>query len=387
MKKIIYHPSTYFGGASVLFYRLFTANNYKDFYLIDCLNGFTEKKVGNHCKLILNNDKKSLLEKITSDDIIICISTQIRSLLNDLNKLNANPKILIWIVHPYEASLIFFPFAKKITSKLGYYLGKTYIKSYFRKYSKLQSFIINNSGNSIFYMDAACIRATNYFLNLDLTSYENNESCILPIPFIPYEKKIKTRFFLKNQLNLGYFGRIEDFKSPPLCSLLNDISNSNLKIKIHIIGNGRDLKKIKNEYSEKLNIVFLGEMNNSDAREYIYNNIDIMFCMGTAALDTASMGIPTVLLNASNKVIEQKYNWLYNTNGFTLGDYIDAPWFKEEGSSFIDIVKYTYENIILVSEKNSNYAFSYHSIDNVINKIISNANKSDIRLNDLKAIF
>ncbi|WP_166185588.1 glycosyltransferase family 4 protein [Providencia sp. M-8] len=387
MKTFIYHPSTYFGGASVLFYRLFTANNYKEFYFIDCINGFTQKKVGDHCKLILNTDKEKLSNEINDNDIIICISTQISGLLNDLSNLNVNPKILIWIVHPYEASLIFFPFAKRITSKLGYDLGRAYIKTYYKKYKTLQNFIMNNSGKSLFYMDTACIRATDYFLNLNLASHKNNESYLLPIPFIPYEKEIKTNFFFNGELNLGYFGRIEDFKSPPLRSLLNDILNSKLKIKTHIIGNGRDLKKIKDEFSKKLDIIFLGEMDNLDARKYIYDNIDIIFCMGTAALDTASMGVPTVLLNPSNKVINQKYNWLYHTDGFTLGDYTDSPWFEEDGNSFTNIIEHINTNIMLVSKRNHEYVFYYHSIDSVINKVMSNITKSNIKLNDLKALF
>ena len=47
--------------------------------------------------------------------------------------------------------------------------------------------------------------------------------------------------------------------------------------------------------------------------------------MGTAALEGAKLGIPTILLDISYKSIKSEYNyrWLYERDGKTLGDNIN----------------------------------------------------------------
>ncbi|HEM6846614.1 hypothetical protein OKT23_17230 [Providencia rettgeri] len=383
-KIIIFHPSSYFGGASVLFSRIYNhamVNNINLIY-IDEEDGYTKSRNMNSKNIYTLS--QNLNNLITNDDIIICTTTQINMMKKYLSNITKNPKVILWVVHPYEASIYFFKgIHKAFKSPLKYVMSKFLVNLQYRKKNKLVKFINAQSGNSLFFMDASCINATNYFLNTKIATASEN---IIPIPYkSDFQPLKKNKNIEKNIINIAYFGRVEDFKTAPIISLLQELSELRIKEKIvfHIIGGGRSLPHIMNKFDKKLTIVSLGMMENQKAKIYINDQVDILFAMGTAAIDGASIGTATVMLNASNSIKKQQYDWLYLSNGFSLGDYIDSPWFISPSKTLYDIIQDWKINHELISAYGEQYVIKNHDIDAVMKKLISKAEKVNLRLDDL----
>ncbi|MFH6896548.1 hypothetical protein ACHCAL_21165 [Providencia huaxiensis] len=384
-KLVIFHPTSYFGGASVLFSRIYNyaIENNVDIIYIDDDNGYTKSRNVNK-KQIYSIDQ-NLNNLISEDDVIICTTTQIKMLKRYLSDLTENPRVMLWVVHPYEASLHFFRGNRRVLKlPFKYATSKILINSQHKKRKEIIKFINQYVGNSLFFMDAPCINATNYFLDTKLVANLDN---IIPIPYqhITFTRNEKKHIKKDNSINLSYFGRVEHFKTGPLISLLNELSKIKdvNRIIFHIIGDGQDLSRIISKFSKKMTIISLGLMENEDAKAYMKENIDILFAMGTAAIDGASLGIPTVLLNASNSARKQRYDWLYKEQGFSLGDYSDAPWFCSPIKNLRHIIDEFNANSEELSIKSFIHVDKKHSIQNVVKHIIQNKDGTTLRLSEL----
>jgi hypothetical protein len=383
-KIIIFHPSNYFGGASVLFSRIFKQAIQKnlDIIYIDLEDGYTKTREENQENIFtLNDDLNSL---ISNDDVILCITTQVKLLKKYLSNIHSNPKVILWVVHPYEASIYFYRgFHKALKLPYSYILLKILTIAQYKKTKSLSHFVAKYSGNSIYFMDSSTISATNYFLNTDIKIKDSN---IIPIPYIDNTDNTDNADRRKSQsINMAYFGRVESFKSPPLISLLSELCTLKIKNKInfYILGDGKDAKMIVDMFKKKINIIPLGFIENDKAKLFMKENIDILFAMGTAAIDGASIRIPTVLLNASNSVQEQKYDWLHNTNGYSLADYIDAPWFISPNKKLDDIITDWINNRELLSINAFEYVNRNHSISNIVDLISSRNTNSVLKLHEI----
>ena len=101
---------------------------------------------------------------------------------------------------------------------------------------------------------------------------------------------------------------------------------SSFSFDLKIIGDGPYLKNLISLKSKvSYEIHFENEIKANQLDNYLINNCSILFAMGTAALEGAKLGIPTVLLDISYKKISKEYNyrWLYERDGMTLGENIN----------------------------------------------------------------
>lgn len=386
MKIFIYHPSKFFGGASVLFFRIFCFGRDKtNLYFIDCEGGFSHSRVPDDDRILLCDDHERLKCEISDDDVVICVSSGIRKLKSEFKILGLNPRVLIWVVHPYEASIRYFKNARKITTTLGCQFGKVFIKLFFCKYKEIRKFISSYSGESVFFMDAATVKSTNYFLDLKIEEDRN----LLPIPYLANEQlrwhTDTVKRIDKNNLRIAYFGRVEEFKFPPLVALLTSIVNSEIcsKVSVTIIGGGKDLDALKEKFEGKLDIQFLGLIENEKAKKFMAENIDLVFAMGTAALDSSSLSIPTILLNPSNKELKQNFKWLYMTHGNTLGEYIESPWFIDDGISLENVVIDCIERHNYHADKSREYVEKNHNMNLVFNQLVAYCCDTKLRVGNI----
>lgn len=386
MKIFIYHPSLFFGGASVLFYRIFFfGKNLTNLYFIDCDGGFAHSRSPLESRILMCDDHERLKKEISDDDVIICVSSSIRKLKSEFELLDLNPRVLIWVVHPYEASIRYFKNARKITTTLGCVCGKYFINLFYSKYKKTRDFISRYEGDSIFFMDSAAVRSTNYFLDLNI----NEERSLLPIPYYESEAldfyKPRVKIVNISNLKIAYFGRVEEFKFPPVAALLTSIANSEIcsRVSITIIGDGKGLDALKKRFEGKLDIQFLGRVENESAKRFMTENIDLVFAMGTAALDSSTLGIPTILLNPSNKESKQKFKWLYTTHGKNLGEYTDSPWFVDDGLSLEQVISDCIEKYDFHAEKSREYVENNHGMNVVFNQLMTSCQHAKLRINNI----
>lgn len=390
---IIFHPSHYFGGVSVLYSRLYAALSSNTSYkvkVIDYKDGFLRKEISeDECnkKIIgfpnCNEDDKKLLE-MTDNYVVLMSSTQVRKAKAYFSQYQIDPTIVVGVYHPFEASIQFVFKARRLLSSFGYRGIKYYQYIFPWTRRNILSFVKKGvSSNGLYFMDMACYRATSYFLNLDV-QYEKNINFI-PVPF---SSKPRVKVNKKEGLNFGYVGRIEDFKTLPLINLISDLNELNLeRINLYVIGDGKDLESIKKLVEvkyKKINTIFFGALPNDKTREIMQEYVDIAACMGTAALDTSSLGLPTILLNPIERnVAEYRYNWLHLSKDFVLGDYADAPWYVENGKKLEELVQEAKSNYTELSLQSINYVKENHSMETVCQSIINLAKSSSFKLSDV----
>lgn len=392
---IIFHPSYYFGGVSVLYSRLYvelSSSKICKVKVIDYKDGFIGSKIlanqiSEQFISFPNCDKDSIdALKTTEDYVVLMSSTQIHRAKSFFSKYGINPTVLVGVYHPFEASVEFIFKARRLLSFFDYRLIKYYQYLFPLSKNRTLSFVEQGvSLNGLYFMDMACYNATSYFLNLK-SDYDRKVK-LIPVP-VPVKNNPAKQIDKSQSLSFGYIGRVEDFKTMPLIEFISALSELNLdKIKMYIIGDGRDLSFLKQLVKSNYNnvdITFLGALSNEKSQEIFKNYVDIAACMGTAALDTASLGLPTIVLNPLEKKVENyRYNWLHLNKNFILGDYADAPWFLNDGKTVRELIEEASNSYLEMSLESINYVKNNHSVEVVSQSIVDSANKSSFKLSDI----
>ena len=89
-----------------------------------------------------------------------------------------------------------------------------------------------------------------------------------------------------------------------------------------VIGSGRDLEKVRSFVKdlEEINIEFVGEVPFEEATLHI-SRLDLLFAMGTSALEGAKQFVPTILTDYSFDAIKGLYRFqmIYQKEGYSVG--------------------------------------------------------------------
>ena len=105
--------------------------------------------------------------------------------------------------------------------------------------------------------------------------------------------------------------------------------------------------------------------------------------MGSAALNCASLGIPTILLDISYKEVKgnYKFTWLHNRDGYTLGDKLNNKNLYKNNQSLERCINEYLEKPELISKMSYQYVVENHSLERVSNLLLENIKKSSLSFN------
>lgn len=328
---IFYFPYYKIGGVSQLFLRL-SAELTKDYnvYLVDFREGAMAKLIPNGVNFIDFDEVTSYPE----NSVLVLQSLPIWN-IKDIDKFPRDTKLFFWNLHP----LNFYPYIFSIYSKNN--LKKILARilnplSLFRriKLSKLLTYLSDN--NALVFMDEENrSRTQSFFPDVSLPHK------LLPITSGGVQETAK--FKNSEVIKCCWIGRIVDFKLYILIHTIERLNAASTKIQpieMAIIGDGDEMfdLKVACEKFCDINIKFLGEMNPSDLDKYLANNVDVLFAMGTSALEGASRKIPTLLLDYTYNKIEglYKFDYIFNKTGYSLGTEFDSLMHTEKTSSLED---------------------------------------------------
>ena len=129
-------------------------------------------------------------------------------------------------------------------------------------------------------------------------------------------------------INIGVLGRIDGDKVYSILNLIDNLINLDINkiINLHIIGDGVHREFFEQEIARygyllrNINILMHGIMVKDELNHFMANNIDILFAMGTSALEGAAIHLPTVIIPSnSHKFNNNDYVWLHNSKKYCLG--------------------------------------------------------------------
>lgn len=226
--------------------------------------------------------------------------------------------------------------------------------------------------------------------------FENLNYSTILIPIDIYDK-IDRDIISDDEINIAYIGRDSSWKILPFIHLIEDLIllNSNKKINIYLFSDNCDaylqyIKKFNIRLPNNLQIINYNNYNAKQIKEILATNVDILFAMGTSLLEGASIGIPTVILDAFDKKInfKYKYRWLYDEAGYSLGMPI---WImpNKNGDSLKSILDQIYQNkeFVELSNKSYLYAKNYHDINKIVEDFLVYVHQTELRLKDLYWVY
>ncbi len=192
-----------------------------------------------------------------------------------------------------------------------------------------------------------------------------------------------------NVINLCWVGRLADFKVSILNRVISDIYNyaekNNQNIVFTIIGNGDYKKNVVKKESRWLKFVDVSYIVPGKLDDFLLTQ-DMLFAMGTSALDGARLGLPVVRLDYSYTKIPDYYlyKYFYEIKGFSLGQKVSRRCFFNGGHTMSDILGDFKQSRDLISNKNYEFYKKNHSISAGSSLFLEYIDQSSLVWSDLK---
>ena len=373
MKILLFHKSNILGGAETLIIRTAQMLSNIGYKVIVCVvNGFYNEYISDLDILDISLNKYTL----ECDDIIITFPIYIRSL--DRYFEHYDNRVLYWTVHFYNLRN-FYPFISTLQRKsklVNYFVDKVIFRKRYLRLKKQIKAAINHK--MLFFMD---VGVKNHVL--DYYNFMDNMiryNSILPIPvsvnkfnsvnFIETTKKITQC----KKIRVGFIGRLDRFKVFPINKVLSDF----IKIKevfrgyefiFKVIGAGNDKNLI--EIPACLVVDFVGEIEYSKLFDYVKEEIDLVFAMGTTALEAALCLKPVILLDVMyNKCdFNYKYRYIYESRGYSLGELVENENDVFGKHSLLEVIDSVINNYEEIAVKSNNYVILNHSEINITKQL------------------
>jgi len=383
MKTVaFYFPYYEVSGVPVLFSNLadyFSKNYQFKISVIDFEEGYMSSslKGNNKIEKIIFETSKPLLIDV---DIVIMQSILPFAIRPEI-KFSTNTRIMFWNLHPDNLIPNLFPFA--VVRKYYPNIYRNILSIFWNKKLKLMKEFVMNSIqlNSLLFMDSANSNNTKFFLSTEI-----NNSFFLPIACsngVKREDKINKNVA---ELNFSWIGRICDFKIHILNYLILKLSEAakklKLKVNLHVIGDGPLMQKLNsNNYLHKFfNVIFLGTLDKEKVDFYLNSNIDINASMGTSVLESAKLGIPSIVLDYAFYPINfnYKFRWLHDTKYYDLAHLIKKSDDKSKSYEITDIILEFINDRKNLSERSYNYYISNHSLEAVAENLKKQIEKSKL---------
>jgi len=377
---IFYFPYKEIGGVSVLFLRM--ANELKQkytVYIVDYSDGYMGSRIPEGVKFID-------FEKVEAypENSILVVQSANPWTFSDIKKFHPDTRVFFWNLHPNN----FFPYIysnlssmkiKRIFSWLLRPLSYLRIK----KIKKTINYLSKNK--SLVFMDSENYNKTSaFFPSIKI------QKKILPI--MSESSEVVNIHGDLDPLRCCWIGRITDFKVyilEHLLQRLNNITGMICKINFTIVGQGEQLDWLKEKVRDlnRIKIEYIDEISSNQLDDYLIEHVDVLFAMGTSALEGACRHIPTFLLNYSYKPLKKNYsfNYLYESNDLSLGSLINQSMYEIESTlekKLLEII----ENYPVVSQKCYEYWENNYSPQVVIEKFENFVNLSEANIKEMNSL-
>ena len=242
--------------------------------------------------------------------------------------------------------------------------------------------------HAIFFMDEENVSATRRFLGAKI-----DDPIYLPIPVgSPPATLVSPRQRGADDiLRLVWVGRIADFKHSIIARAITDIEDycarTGARVALTIVGNGPYLALLQAHATtfRHVTIEFIDGVAPDQLDAFLSERADIVLAMGTAALDGARLGIPTILLDPSYGPVSDayRYRWLFEERGFTLGRILFGARSYPSGRTLEALLEAYRHNATDLAERTAAYVQANHAMPVVASKLVTNLENATYTWRDL----
>lgn len=376
-KIVFYFPYREECGVPVLFLRMarWIAQYHSDeyeVYVCDYPDGAMARNIE-------KDDKVKVYESGTSEGIIIkngdflIMQSMIPYYWPKELHLEQKAKVFYWTLHfrNLTPSLLPFPGLRDLPyNNLSIYrCCSLFYKDLINGISKMINDMMAH--NAHYYMDISTQKQTELHTYIQMPTGMD----YLPVPASDYKGPLKIYNPTKDVIDACWLGRISYEKTPILIHILEKCSQyalqHNKRIHFHVLGFGEyagkiDNLHIENEFFTKTAVTSI-RFNEID--NYLLSNVDIMFAMGTSALESAKLGIPTVLVDYTStcKPINGDYifNYIDKRVGYDLAHCISDNDLEADNNSLNIIFEQLLNNYNIVAANSRKHFCEKHSLTSV----------------------
>lgn len=321
MPRIVFcYPSRIIGGAELLFLRLYRYLKEQgvNVRLVEYRNSGVYRRLGISEEHLVEVESIFRLGNIDCDTFVTTPNLSFDGLYG-LN-LPAAAKLVFWSLHPLNCLPILpFGFYKRApTESLMRRLIDVSVLAAQYSFAR-RLFSLADQREGLYFMDAENWRMAERGLRMRLVDR------FIPIPVdevAPAPLK-RDRPRVDAPISIFWVGRLVDFKIGALVRLIQDLEQrakqSSRRIVLHVVGSGAEVPCD----AEMLSVRFRGDLPPAELKRVLASECDVLFAMGTSALEGAALGIATVLVMPTYQPIgrPRQYLPLFNTKDFDLGSF------------------------------------------------------------------
>jgi hypothetical protein len=210
----------------------------------------------------------------------------------------------------------------------------------------------------------------------------------LPIPIDNVVDVESTSYIVNDTFTISYVGRSVVWKIQPMVKVIADLISTRLESEVQINIVCDDVELFTQTLLKYVSLagIKLNFFENLDSFELsnLLKKSDMHFSMGTAALDGAKLGIPTILIDGSYDIFPKnyRYRWIYETNDLNLGRIISKNTSTFDGIHALDeLVTCIKKDKLEIGKKCQQYTLRNYHVSSVIEKIIESKKTSKLTMN------
>lgn len=236
------------------------------------------------------------------------------------------------------------------------------------------------SSNSLIFTDEVGL---NYELDKLSIKFNGENDMVVPIAVEKRNVMSPDNHELES-LRVAWLGRVsKDFKVRPLINLLELIHHNN-RVGLNfssftVIGGGDGLSYLKEHLELEdfgLKTIFVEHVDYENLPSYLNKNFDLVFAMGTSAINSAASAVPTIIVNPRPFTAlpdEGSYRWIFDSKGFSLGEFDFENTRPEQTNMTFDelVCSLKNSNLSAISIKSRKYAEVFLE-DNVFPRLEKN---------------
>lgn len=378
------------GGAEILFARIADAlvDLGAEVTITDDTSGIYQKLITSP-KVnfdVYNESPDRKLRTLTEDAVLITATLFLPHLFKFFD-LSSDAVIIYWSIHPCHLLHTLPLLGAKLFQNLE--LTRVAHKIFFRSETRALRHLLTEgvNKNSLLLMDSENQRVNEEVLQIDLSG-----SKYLPIPTTQNSRFKARKAPDRNNLTFGWLGRLCDFKKHSLIRVLKDlndllISSRSIRVREFLIaGEGPERESLEGfTKSLSYNCRFVGTVDPRCLDE-VFDTVDLVFAMGTSALDLGIRSIPVCLVDAAYRPMPSayRYRWLFDTEKFNLGSIIDSNFSLPEANKYSikDIVDSLNIRFFEISRASYLYVLENHQLNVVAKNLLSISAYSRQKISD-----
>ena len=299
MKIAFYFPYLDVGGVSVLFLRVarHLALDHEVF-IMDMKDGYMHRNMPAKCRFIPFDRPEQLPAKTT-----VVMQSCKPWTIPKCDRFPRSIKVLFWNLHPDNFYSGLVPIDPE-RSQLRFLAPFINLFSGLRKHKLRKTISYLQKQKSLWFMDGE-----NYDKTRLKLEFESVTERYLPIMTDDEQAPVKASRNSFSAVKCLWIGRMEGFKVPILVHLIKRLNNvSSMTVELCLVGEIRDEKINEAIQSVSFDIKTVGELPFDQLDEFVQQH-DIMFAMGTSALEAAKNGLPTFCLDYSFTPIQGLYKF------------------------------------------------------------------------------